>query len=263
MRIGVAQNAPGPFVLRLTRQTVAQHRFKTLAVRVVGVSGFDHAALNARQHVLQRCRFTTPPAGDGGQLQRLPQQITRQSGHEAQQRIRFEKSRAGCVGHQHMAAAHGLQQAGHAQGGVGTQLQRVQPVVIDAFQEPVHWLQPLQGLEVQLFIANCQVIALHQTQTQIACQISVLEIGFVVGARCEQRDVGTGTGGAAGLDAVDQRAVGFGQALNRESFKGPWKQARDDLPVFQQIPQPRGCLGALGQEPPAAVCTACQVKCGQ
>ena len=127
----------------------------------------------------------------------------------------------------------------------------------------MHGLQALQGFEVKLFVAHRQVVALHQAQAQVAGQVGMLKISFVVRARCEQRDVGRSTCRAAGLDAVDQGAVGLGQALHRERLEGLRKLARNDLPVFEQIAQARWCLGALRQQPPAAIRSARQIESGQ
>ena len=107
------------------------------------------------------------------------------------------------------------------------------------------WLQSLQGFEVQLFIPHGQVVALHQTQAQIPGQVSMLKIGFVVRAGCEQCDVGRGARRAAGLDAVDQGLVGFGQALHGQRLKGLGELTRHNLPVFDQVTQTRGRLRAL------------------
>ena len=242
---------------------MALNRLKTLAVGVVGVGGFDHAAANARQHVLQGSGLATPPARNGGQLKFFAQQVTRQCRHETQQRIRLQKTRARGVGHQHVAAAHHLQQAGHAQGGVGAHLQGVKPVVVHPLEQAMHGLQTLQGFQIKLFITHGQVIALHQAQTQIPRQIGVLEIGFVVRPGGEQRDVRQSPERAAGLDAVDQRAVSFGQTAHRKSIKGLRKQARNNLPIFKQITQTRRRLCALRQQPPATVRPTSQVKCSQ
>ena len=65
----------------------------------------------------------------------------------------------------------------------------------------------------------------------------MLEIGFVVGAGCEQGDVRRSACRAAGLDAIDQGAVSLRQPLHRERLKSLREQARDDLPVFEQVTQ--------------------------
>ena len=108
-----------------------------------------------------------------------------------------------------------------------------------------------------------QVAALHQGQAQVARQVGVLEIGFVVGAGREQRDVRIGPCGRALLDAIDQCPVGIGQALHRHGLKSLRKLARNQQAIFQQIAQTRGCFGALREHPPATVRPPRQVKGSQ
>ena len=80
----------------------------------------------------------------------------------------------------------------------------------------MHALQTLHGFEVQAIAAHGQVISLHQAQAQVAGQIGVLEIGFVVGAGCEQRNVWrlACRQRTAGFEAIDQGLIGTGQALH-------------------------------------------------
>ena len=127
----------------------------------------------------------------------------------------------------------------------------------------MHALQALQGFEVELLVAHQQVAALHQGQAQVARQIGVLKIGFVVRAGREQGDVRISPGRRALLQTVHQAAIGVSQALHRHGLKGLGKLARDQQAVFQQIAQARGCFGALRQHPPAAVRAARQVKRGE
>ena len=127
----------------------------------------------------------------------------------------------------------------------------------------MHGLQALQGFEVKLLVTHRQVIALHQAQAQIAGEVSVLEISFVVGPGGQQGDVRRGTRWASGLDAVDQRAVGLGQTLHGHGLKGLRKLPRHDLPVFDQVAQTRRRLCALRQQPPQTIRAACEVECGQ
>ena len=70
--------------------------------------------------------------------------------------------------------------------------------------------QALQRFEKQVLVAHRQVAALDQGQAQVARQVGVFKIGFVVGAGRHQRDVRIGTGRAQGLQAFHQRAVGGG-----------------------------------------------------
>ena len=71
----------------------------------------------------------------------------------------------------------------------------------------MHALQALQGFEVELLVAHQQVAALHQGQAQVARQIGVLKIGFVVGAGREQGDVRVRPGRRSLLEAVHQAAI--------------------------------------------------------
>ena len=161
-----------------------------------------------------------------------------------------------------MPGAYGLQQAGYAQCGVCTQLQRVHVLVVHPLEQHVDGLQTLERLEVQPFITHYQVAALHQGQAQVAGQVGVFEIGFVVGARRQQGDVRVGTGRALRLEAFHQRPVGGGQALHMHALEGRWELPRHRQPVFQQVAQPRRCLAALSHQPPQAVGPAGQVERG-
>ena len=259
----ITQNATRPFVTLTLRQLLADHRFKTAAPRQRWVGGFDHALRQTGQHVLQRRLFATPPARNGRQLQIFAEQRLRQRRHEAEQRIAFQKARTRRVGHQYIAAAHRLQQAGHAQRGLGVQFERVQPQVVHPLDQAVHRLQALQGFEEHVLVAHRQVRALHQGQAQVAGQVSVFKIGFVVRARREQGNVRMGPCGRALFEPVDPAAVCVGQALHWHGLKGLGELPRNDLPVFQQVAQARRRLSALRQQPPAAIRAARQVKGGQ
>jgi hypothetical protein len=77
---------------------------------------------------------------------------------EARQRGRFEQARAQRVGHQHLAGAHRAEQAGHAEGRVGAQLDRVAEVVVEAAQDGVHALEARDGLEEDGVVAHREVL---------------------------------------------------------------------------------------------------------
>ena len=125
-----------------------------------------------------------------------------------------------------------MQQAGHTQGGVGAQLQRVEVVVIYPFEQAVHRHQALEGFEVQVVVAHQQVAAFHQTQAQVASQVGMLEIGFVVWAWGEQGQVRVFARRAAAFQAGHQRSVGAGQVLHPQGLKGLRKLPRYSHAVF-------------------------------
>jgi hypothetical protein len=185
---------------------------------------------------------------------------TGDGGQEAGQPRRLQYAAAQGVGHQHAAAAHGVEQAGHAEGGVGAQFQRVAEVVVQAPQHRVHALQAAEGLEVEGGVAHRQVVAFHQREAQLARQVQVLEVGFVEAPRGQQHHqrrlaVGRGAVGEGFL----QGAEVTGQVLHAQFAVQLRQGAGDDLPVLQRVAGARGRLGAVGEHVPAAVGVARQV----
>ena len=162
--ITFAHNAPGPFVNAARRQGFAQHGIKIVGPRHVGVGGFDHAVAQLRQGFIHGRTFATPPGWQGRQQQVFTQQVPGQRRKKPQQSGRLQKRGTGRIGHQHIACAYGLQQARHAQRRVGTQLQRVQELVVHPLQQTMHPHQALEGFEKQGLVAHDQVIAFHQRQ---------------------------------------------------------------------------------------------------
>ena len=161
-----------------------------------------------------------------------------------------------------MAGTDGLQQPRYTQARVGAQFQRVQKFIIQPLEQAVHRLQSAQRLQVQALVAHRQVAALDQGQAQVARQVGVLEIGFVVRARREQRNVGVLAGRALAFQVVNQRSVGRGQPLHVERRERLRVQARNGDAVFQQVAQSGWCLRALRHHPPVAVRSARQIEGG-
>ena len=254
--VRVTGHAARPFVQLTRAQALAHCGFQARA----RVGGLDHAVFEQGQHLAQRGVFAAPPGGQRGQGEFFAQQVAADGGQKTQQRTRLQGGRARRVGQQQVAGAQHLQQAGHAQGRVGAHLQRVQPFVVHAFDERVHRLQAAEGLEVQALVAHRQVVALDQREAQVARQIGVFEIGFVVGAGREQRDTGVLALGRQGFEAVHQRAVAGGQALHFHAGKSLGELARDGNAVFQQVTQAGRRLRALAHHPPAAVGAVGQIE---
>ena len=190
------------------------------------------------------------------------QHMLRQPRQKSQQGGRFQKRRPRRIGHQHIARPYGLQKAWHTQGGVGPQLKRVEVLVVHPFEQTMHRHQPAQGFKKQPLVAHDQVAALHQAQAQVAGQIGVLKIGFVVRPGGQQGDVGSIASRAQCLEAVHERAVSGGQPLHLQRLKSLGKLARHRQAVFQQIAQPGRGLAALAHNPPIAIRSPRQVKRG-
>jgi hypothetical protein len=81
--------------------------------------------------------------------------------------------------------ARGAEQAGNTEGRVGAQFERIAEVVVQAAQDGVHPLQARHRLQVD-GVAHRQILTLDQRKAQVAGQVGVLEIGFVVRPRGEQ-----------------------------------------------------------------------------
>ena len=124
----------------------------------------------------------------------------------------------------------------------------------------MHGHQALEGFEEQVLVAHDQVTAFNQAQAQVACEISVFEIGFVVGPGGEQCQMGVCACRAHGLEAVHERAVSAGQALHTHGLKSIGELAGNSQAVFQQVAQTRWRLAALADHPPVAVRAARQVE---
>jgi hypothetical protein len=258
--IALAHDAAGPLVQLAPAELAAEHCVETRLAVEAGVGGLDGAVAQLRQHGFERGALAAPPGGESRELELLADQPSRKAGQEAEQRGRFEERRARHVGHQHVAGANRLQQAGHAERGIGAQLQRVEELVVQPLDEAVHRAQALQRLEVQALVAHREVAALDQRHAEIPREVRVLEVGLVVRAGREEGDVGRNAGRAHALQAVHHGAVGGGQALHVQRLEGLRKLPRDGQAVLQQVAQARGRLGALRHHPPVAVGAAREVE---
>ncbi len=136
--VALAHDAAGPFVELAATHAAAQHGVEAGVRIVAGVGGLDRAAVELRQHRFHGGAFAAPPGGQRRQLQLLADQAARQRRQEAEQGGRLEEGRARHVGHQHVAGADRLQQARHAERGIGAQLERVEVLVVQPLDQPVH-----------------------------------------------------------------------------------------------------------------------------
>ena len=181
----------------------------------------------------------------------------RDGGQKAVQRRRFDKARAGHVRHHHVARAHHLQQARHADARIGAQFDGIAELVVEPPQQDVHALQPGEGLQVQLVVAHREVLAFDERHAEIAREERVLEEGFAVRAGREQRDVRrafvAGHRRAAALDERrDSPRVERREPLHAHRAERIGEHARDDQPVFERIAEPRRRLGAVRHDHPRA-----------
>ena len=256
---GHAADAVGPRGQHLVAHQRAHAGLEGATAGGPRVGGLDDALAQLRQHVAQGGRLAAPPGVQGGQQQFFAQQFAPQGGQKTQQRAGFEKARARRVGHHHVAGAHRLQQAGHAQARFGAHFQRVEEGIVHPLDDAVHRLQAVQRLQVQALVAHRQIAPFDQRDAQVACQVGVLEIGFVVRPRRQQHDVRIGAG-CHGLQALDEAAVGVGQAAHVHGLERVGELGGHGRAVFQQVAQARRRLRALRHHPPEALRPARQIE---
>ena len=154
-----------------------------------GKGRLDDQPAQVRQDVVASLRLAAPPRRrPTAAAAVLAEQVPAQLRQEGQQRRRLDQAAAQRVGHRHVARAHRLHQAGHAEERVAPQLQRIAEVVVEPAEDHVHRLQAAQQLEEDAVVAHRQVAALDQRVAEVAGQVGVLEIGLVVRPRREQDD---------------------------------------------------------------------------
>ncbi len=127
----------------------------------------------------------------------------------------------------------------------------------------MHGLQALHRLQVEVLTAHRQVPALDQGQAQVARQVGLLEPGLAVGPRRQEHDAGrVTTGGLArgSLQRIQQPLVAASDVLHPHLPKDVGKLRRDQQAVVQHIPQTRRPLGPLGDDPPATIGPAGDIK---
>ncbi|MDR8832539.1 hypothetical protein FEQ02_03603 [Burkholderia pseudomultivorans] len=255
------ENPRPPFGELRRREPRADHRLERAAVLHLGrIRGLHDAARELRQRVVACGGLAAPPRVHGRQRQRFAEQALREARHEAEHARRFEEARARRVREQHVAGAHGLQQPRHAEQRIGAQLERIEPRVVDAPQDPVHRFEPAQRLQEHVVVARGQVAALDEREAKVARQIRVLEIGRAVRPGRQQHDPRIPAGRAERLQALQQRTVRGREPLHAQPAKAAREQPRHDQPVFQQIAEPGRALRVLRDDPPLPVGAARQVE---
>ena len=221
----------------------------------------DQQLVEALPGIVERGRLAEPPGRDRRQLQRLAQQLFGQLGQVAEQGAGLEHARAQRVAEQHVAAACAVGQAGHAEGRIGTQFERVAVVIVLAAQDRVHALQACHGLHPDAAAAHRQVAALDEREAEVARQQRVLEIGFVERSRRQQYDqrraIPVVTHRAGTRRPTQQRFTQCveerGQVLHVQVGEHLREHARHDEPVFERIARTGRRLGAVADNPPVTV----------
>ena len=156
-----------------------------------------------------------------------------QARQEAHQRAGLEHAGAQAVGQEHAAAADAVGQAGHAEGRVGAQFQRIAKGIVLAAHDGMDPAQAGEGLQPDLAFAHGQIAAFDQGKAQIAGKQGVLEIGFVIRPRGQQYSQRMAVAARGEMEqGIAEGGKKARQMLDPQIAKGFGKCARDDQAIF-------------------------------
>ncbi len=119
-------------------------------------------------------------------------------------------------------------------------------------------LQAGHSADVHAVAGDCEVIAFHQQETEIARQRRVFEIGFAERPRRQQADarlVAIGRGAQTVAKGFEERR----DALDIHRLVEVGEGARQHQSVFQRIAHAGRRLRAIAEHPPAAIGTAAEI----
>ena len=212
------------------------------------------------EHVRELPGLSTPPGGDRRQLQLLAEQVAAQTRQERQDGGRLDHPRAERVGNGYVAGPCRLDQAGDAERRIAAQLERVAEAVVEPAEDDVDRLQAFQRLDEDPAITHRQVAAFDQGEAQIAREVRMLEVRFVVRPGRQQHDPGLVSRlrrhrpERVALSAEERR-----QPVNLTIAERFGQAAQQDDPVFERIPGAGRRLRPVGEHPPLTVGRAHQV----
>ncbi len=228
--------------------------------RAVRKSTADDQSVEVGFDVISLQLLAAPPSCDRRDCQVLADQLPAQTRQEAHDRFAFEDGAAQGIGDDDVARAYRGNQARDSQHGIGAQLERVAEFRIDAAENQIHLLQSVERLEVDLVVAHGKVGALDKRKPKIACQIGMLEIGFVVGAGRHQDDQRIVAAGQL-YQPIAERLEKTGQAVNMRVAEKVRQSAGHDDAVLKRVTGTGGRLGAVGEDPPFVVGGPDEVHC--
>ena len=180
-------------------------------------------------------------------------------GRKPEPRGGLEHAGAERIGNHDAAGAQRADEAGHAQRGIAAQFERIAEVVVEAAQDGVHAAQSAERLEEHRVAAHREIVALDQRHAELAREIGVLEIGFVVGAGRE--DDGERRLVARGVQHLfAQRAEESAHPAHAHVGDGLGMHLLEDLAILERVARAGRRLGAICQQPPAAIRRARQVR---
>ena len=187
------------------------------------VGGLHHELVEILDHVL----FVGFLAGEVGRHVRQDRVLVEVVLDDARDEIIHDlvvgHAGADRVGERDVAGAVGVDEAGHAEGGVLAEDGRVEEVVVDAAVDHMHGLQALGRAHEHVLVLHEQVAALDDLDAHLAREVGVLEVGGVVGAGREDHHGGIGHARGRGVLEDLEELVGVvfhgAHAASLEDFR--------------------------------------------
>ncbi len=247
-----ARVGPQPVAPRLALR-LAQTGAEGAAVGA-GADRPDHQPVEVADQVVEPEGGASPPGVGRRQQQALVEQGLAQRGEQRRQGRRLDQPGAEAVGTDHRAPSAGLEETGHAQLGVGPQLERVAPDVVDASQHHVDRAATVDLAGPDPALAHLQVGAGDQGEAEQGGEVGLVEGRLAVPSGGQHHDPRALD---AGRGQLGQR-VAHHPEVRREPVQlgglvGVGEQPRHHATVLHRVAQPRRRLRAIADHPPRAV----------
>ncbi len=287
--VGVALDALPPRVELVAARRRTHQRLERGPTDASRVRRLDDAEREVGHRVAPCRLLAAPPRRQVAEREVAAEQRARDRREEAVQRRRFEEAAAERVGDEHVARADRVDEARHADRGLGAQLDGIAEVVVQPSQDAVHALQAVHRLQVHARAAHREVGALDERQAEIPREVGVLEVGLVVRARRQQHDarsarLGIDARADAGVHArrqvvgerllehrralalherlehVEEAPIAGRDVLHAQVGERLGKEPRDGQPVLERVAQAGRRLRALRDHAPRPVGPAAEVE---
>jgi hypothetical protein len=153
--------------------------------------------------------------------------------------------------------ASNVHEPGHAERRVGAQLEWVGEIRIEPAEDHRDACEAAERAQVDMPVAHREIVAFDQLEPEVARQVGVLEVRFVIRAGGEQHRVAAAAGepGHRLAEVAEER----GEPLHAELVEELGKRLADDDAVFERVPEPGRRVAAAREHRPRTVARARQV----
>ena len=206
------------------------------------------------QHMIALVEVTEPPGGQSRQNFRLAEVKADDAGAERQHGAVVGQAAADGIDQRHLAAAHALHEAGHAEQGVALEDHRIEPRIPESHVEHMDALEAGDRLEIKFVVEHEEVTSLHQGDTRAAGQKAVLGISRgrrAAGEQSNHRIIDTlGSERAECFEQTGRRVGDAPHVVAVENFR---IDAGERAPVLHHVGNPRGLAEVMVRHRHASV----------